>query len=131
MTDESEPSADQSVLVVEDDEFIARLLQAELTRSGYDVRMASDGVQALDLAFERCPDLVLADVMMPHMDGLELTRRLREDPRTEAASIIMLTARGLSMDKLEAFTAGADDYIVKPFDHDELLARIRGVLRRA
>ena len=131
MTDESEPSADQSVLVVEDDEFIARLLQAELARSGYDVRMASDGVQALDLAFERCPDLVLADVMMPHMDGLELTRRLREDPRTESASIIMLTARGLSMDKLEAFTAGADDYIVKPFDHDELLARIRGVLRRA
>lgn len=131
MTDESEPSAVQSVLVVEDDEFIARLLEAELTRSGYDVRMASDGVQALDLAFERCPDLVLADVMMPHMDGLELTRRLREDPRTEAASIIMLTARGLSMDKLEAFTAGADDYIVKPFDHDELLARIRGVLRRA
>ena len=82
-------------------------------------------------AQERCPDLVLADVMMPNMDGFELTRRLRQDPRTASVSIIMLTARGLSADKLEGFAIGADDYIVKPFDTPELLARIRGVLRRS
>jgi len=131
VSDDTQASARESILVVEDDEFIARLLRAELAGAGYEVRTASDGVEALDAAFERCPDLVLADVMMPNMDGYEMTRRLREDPRTEAVSIIMLTARGLSGDKLEGLTAGADDYIVKPFDADELLARIRGVLRRA
>jgi diguanylate cyclase (GGDEF)-like protein len=120
-----------SVLVVDDDPFIARLLEIELKAAGYDVRVANDGARALDLSRERCPDLVLADVMMPTMDGFELTRRLRGDSRTASASVIMLTARGLSSDKLEAFTVGADDYIVKPFDTPELLARIRGVMRRA
>ncbi|MGH2577296.1 MAG: response regulator transcription factor, partial [Actinomycetota bacterium] len=131
MSDEPQAPARESILVVEDDEFIARLLRAELAGAGYEVRTASDGVEALEAAFERCPDLVLADVMMPIMDGYEMTRRLREDPRTEAVSIIMLTARGVAADKLEGLTAGADDYILKPFDPDELLARIRGVLRRA
>ncbi|MGZ4114809.1 MAG: GGDEF domain-containing response regulator, partial [Actinomycetota bacterium] len=82
-------------------------------------------------AFERCPDLVLADVMMPRMDGFEMVRRLRGDPRTEAVSIILVTARGLQTDKLTGLTAGADDYVVKPFDNEELLARVAGVLRRA
>ncbi len=121
----------ESLLVVDDDPFIARLLEIELRAAGYDVRVASDGALALETAQERCPDLVLADVMMPNMDGFELTRRLRQDPRTAAVSIIMLTARGLSADKLEGFAIGADDYIVKPFDTPELLARIRGVLRRS
>jgi diguanylate cyclase (GGDEF)-like protein len=129
--EEQEPSGGESLLVVDDDPFIARLLEIELKAAGYDVRVASDGVQALDAAQQRCPDLVLADVMMPNMDGFELTRRLRQDPRTAAVSIIMLTARGLSADKLEGFAIGADDYIVKPFDTPELLARIRGVLRRS
>jgi diguanylate cyclase (GGDEF)-like protein len=129
--DESNEPTDQSILVVEDDELIARLLKASLVDVGYEVRIATDGVEALAIAIERCPDLVLADVMMPNMDGYELTRRLREDPRTEAVSIIMLTARGLAADKLDGLTAGADDYLVKPFDTPELLARIRGVLRRA
>jgi diguanylate cyclase (GGDEF)-like protein len=120
-----------SVLVVDDDPFIARLLEIELKAAGYDVQVAGDGRQALDLARERCPDLVLADVMMPNMDGFELTRQLRQDSRTASVSVIMLTARGLSADKLEGFSVGADDYIVKPFDTPELLARIRGVLRRA
>src|SRR3990172_4472687 len=91
--------------------FIARLLEIELKAAGYDVRVANDGARALDLSRERCPDLVLADVMMPTMDGFELTRRLRGDSRTASASVIMLTARGLSADKLEGFTVGADDYI--------------------
>ena len=130
-----DPTADagggESLLVVDDDPFIARLLEIELRAAGYDVRVASDGSLALNAAQERCPDLVLADVMMPNMDGFELTRRLRQDPRTASVSIIMLTARGLSADKLEGFAIGADDYIVKPFDTPELLARIRGVLRRS
>jgi diguanylate cyclase (GGDEF)-like protein len=83
------------------------------------------------MAFQRCPDLILADVMMPRMDGFELTRHLRDDPRTEGVSIIMVTARGLAADKLTGLTAGADDYIVKPFENDELLARIATTLRRA
>jgi diguanylate cyclase (GGDEF)-like protein len=120
-----------TVLVVDDDPFIARLLEIELRAAGYEVRVANDGRQALDMARERCPELVLADVMMPNMDGFELTRQLRQDARTASVSVIMLTARGLSADKLEGFAVGADDYIVKPFDTPELLARIRGVLRRA
>ena len=135
--DEHDPSIDgppgggESLLVVDDDPFIARLLEIELKAAGYDVRVASDGEQALAAAQERPPQLVLADVMMPNMDGFELTRRLRQDPRTATVSVIMLTARGLSADKLEGFAIGADDYIVKPFDTPELLARIRGVLNRA
>jgi DNA-binding response OmpR family regulator len=123
--------AGESVLVVDDDPFIARLLEIELRAAGYEVRVAGDGERALALVRERCPELVLADVMMPTMDGFELTRRLRQDSHTASVSIIMLTARGLSADKLEGFSIGADDYIVKPFDTPELLARIRGVLRRA
>jgi diguanylate cyclase (GGDEF)-like protein len=119
------------VLVVEDDEFLARLLDVELSSTGYTVRVAYDGEQGLEAAFERCPDLVLADVMMPRMDGFEMVRRLRGDPRTEAVSIILVTARGLQTDKLTGLTAGADDYVVKPFDNEELLARVAGVLRRA
>ena len=124
-------AAGERVLVVDDDPFIARLLEIELRAAGYDVRLASDGLEALETIGDWLPDLVLADVMMPNMDGFELTRRLRQDSRTATVSVIMLTARGLSADKLEGFSVGADDYIVKPFDTPELLARIRGVLRRA
>jgi diguanylate cyclase (GGDEF)-like protein len=119
------------ILVVEDDAFIARMLAVELAASGYTVRVAHDGVEALDAALERCPHLVLADVMMPKMDGFELVRRLRGDPRTEPVSIILMTARGRLDDKLTGLSLGADDYVVKPFDNDELLARVAGVLRRA
>ena len=127
--DEGAPRYD--VLVVEDDEFLARLLAVELSTTGYAVRVANDGVEGLAAALERCPDLILADVMMPNMDGFELVRRLRGDPRTEGTSIILVTARGLQADKLRGLTAGADDYIVKPFDNEELLARVAGALRRA
>ena len=122
--------AGTSLLVVDDDAFIARLLEIECTAAGYDVRTAGSGDRALELAQERCPDLILADVMMPNMDGFELTRRLRTDERTAAARVILLTARGLSADRLEGFAVGADDYVIKPFDTPELLARIGEVLAR-
>ena len=119
-----------SILVADDSATIARLLEAELAAAGYDVTTVGDGRLALDTALERCPDLVLADVTMPTMGGLELTHLLRGDPRTAGVSIILITAGG-SAAKLEGLSAGADDYIVKPFDTAELLARVRGVLRRA
>ena len=122
--------AGTSLLVVDDDAFIARLLEIECTAAGYEVRTAGSGDRALELAQERCPDLILADVMMPNMDGFELTRRLRMDERTAAAKVILLTARGLSADRLEGFAVGADDYVTKPFDTPELLARIGDVLAR-
>ncbi|MGZ4150508.1 MAG: GGDEF domain-containing response regulator [Actinomycetota bacterium] len=121
----------ERLLVVDDDPFIARLLEIELNAAGYRVRVANDGEQAMAMVAEEPPDLVITDVMMPHVDGFELTRRLRLDPRNAAISVIILTARGLSADKLEGFAIGADDYIVKPFDTPELLARVRGVLRRS
>ena len=120
----------EKLLVVDDDPFIARLLEIELAAAGYQVRVANDGQQAMDQVGQDAPDLVITDVMMPHVDGFELTRSLRQDPRTATISVIILTARGLSADKLEGFAIGADDYIVKPFDTPELLARVRGVLRR-
>jgi DNA-binding response OmpR family regulator len=119
-----------SLLVVDDDAFIARLLEIELSAAGYDVRTAGSGDRALALAFERCPDLILADVMMPNMDGFELTRQLRMDERTAGTKVILLTARGLSADRLEGFAVGADDYVIKPFDTPELVARIGEVLAR-
>jgi diguanylate cyclase (GGDEF)-like protein len=128
---EGTEEVEERLLIVDDDPFIARLLEIELQAAGYKVRVANDGQQAIDMVRGDPPDLVITDVMMPHVDGFELTRMLRQDPRTAAVSVIILTARGLSADKLEGFAIGADDYIVKPFDTPELLARVRGVLRRS
>jgi DNA-binding response OmpR family regulator len=119
-----------SLLVVDDDAFIARLLQIELTAAGYEVRTAGNGAAALELALERRPELVIADVMMPAVDGFELTRRLRLDERTATTKVILLSARGRSADKLEGVAVGADEYLVKPFDPPALLERIRDVLAR-
>ena len=119
-----------SLIVVDDDPLIARLLEIELAAAGYDVRTAGNGARALELAGERCPDLVLADVMMPNMDGFELTRRLRLDDRTASVKVVLLTARGLAADRREGFAVGADDYVIKPFDTAELLARIGEILAR-
>jgi DNA-binding response OmpR family regulator len=124
----SEPAT--SLLVVDDDPFIARLLEIELTAAGFEVRTAGNGARALELALERCPELVIADVTMPTVDGFELTRRLRLDERTEATKVILLSARRQSADRLEGYAVGADDYVVKPFDPPALLARIRDVLAR-
>ena len=121
----------ETIMVVDDDPIIARLLEIELVSAGYEVSLADSGERALASAQEHRPDLMLLDVMMPGLDGFEVARRLRADPRTVATSIIMLTATGLSANRLEGLNAGADDYIVKPFDTPELLARVKGVLRRA
>jgi diguanylate cyclase (GGDEF)-like protein len=124
-------SVAEQILVVDDDPDIARFVEVNLRSAGYDVSVASDGEEALDRASELRPDLVLLDVMMPRIDGFEVAQRLRRNPQTANTSIIMLTAKALSTDKVLGLTAGADDYIIKPFDPIELLARVKGTLRRA
>jgi diguanylate cyclase (GGDEF)-like protein len=121
----------ETILVVDDDPDIARFVEVNLRSAGYDVSVASDGEQALEKAGTLRPDLVLLDVMMPRIDGFEVAQRLRRNPQTANTSIIMLTAKALSTDKVLGLTAGADDYIIKPFDPIELLARVKGTLRRA
>ena len=119
------------VLVVDDDPDIARFIEVNLRTQGFEVHLAGDGVEALQRVEQVRPDLVLVDVMMPRMDGFQVVDRLRADPRTANTSIIMLTAKALTADKVLGITAGADDYIVKPFDPVELVARVKGTLRRA
>ncbi|HZP90625.1 MAG TPA: response regulator [Actinomycetota bacterium] len=121
----------ETILVVDDDPDIARFVEVNLRSAGYDVAVAGDGEEALQRAAEMRPDLVLLDVMMPRIDGFEVAQRLRRNPQTANTSIIMLTAKALSTDKVLGLTAGADDYIIKPFDPIELLARVKGTLRRA
>ncbi len=121
----------ESILVVDDDPDIARFVEVNLRSAGYDVSVASDGEEALQKAGLLRPDLVLLDVMMPRIDGFEVAHRLRRNPQTANTSIIMLTAKALATDKVLGLTAGADDYIIKPFDPIELLARVKGTLRRA
>jgi diguanylate cyclase (GGDEF)-like protein len=121
----------ESVLVVDDDPDVARFVEVNLRSAGYDVTVASNGEEGLSRAIELRPDLVLLDVMMPKLDGFEVAQRLRRDPRTSSSSIIMLTAKALSSDKVLGLSSGADDYIIKPFDPVELLARVKGTLRRA
>jgi diguanylate cyclase (GGDEF)-like protein len=121
----------EQILVVDDDPDIARFVEVNLRSAGYDVAVAGDGEEALEKAGEMRPDLVLLDVMMPRIDGFEVAQRLRKNPQTANTSIIMLTAKALSADKVTGLQAGADDYIIKPFDPIELLARVKGTLRRA
>ncbi len=121
----------ETILVVDDDPDIARFVEVNLRSAGYDVTVAGDGEEALEKASEIRPDLVLLDVMMPRIDGFEVAQRLRKNPQTANTSIIMLTAKALSADKVTGLQSGADDYIIKPFDPIELLARVKGTLRRA
>jgi DNA-binding response OmpR family regulator len=119
-----------TVLVVDDDVDIARFIEVNLRLEGFDVLVAHDGEEALEVIAARMPDLALLDVMMPKLDGVELCRRLRSEPLTASLPVIMLTAKNLSVDKVVGLTAGADDYIIKPFDTLELVARVRSTLRR-
>ncbi|HET6533436.1 MAG TPA: response regulator [Actinoplanes sp.] len=119
-----------TILVVDDDEDIAGFVAFNLKMHGFEVLRARDGQQALELIEARRPDLAVVDWMMPNMDGVELTRRLRAEPLTSALPVIMLTAKGLTVDKVVGLTAGVDDYLVKPFDTAELIARVSSTLRR-
>jgi DNA-binding response OmpR family regulator len=116
------------VLVVEDDDEIALALQRSLRMEGYDVRLAGDGVDALDQAHAFLPDVVLLDLGLPKLDGIEVAKELRK--REDDVGILMLTARDGLEERVEGLDTGADDYIVKPFERQELLARLRALLRR-
>jgi len=124
-------SSQDVILVADDDEDIVRFVEVNLRLEGFEVVTANDGEQALQEAFDRLPDLVLLDVMMPRIDGFEVCQRLRSDSRTKNISVIMLTAKSLSADKVVGLTAGADDYMIKPFDPIELVARVKSALRRS
>ncbi len=116
------------VLVVEDDEEIAHVLQRSLRLEGYEVKIAGDGVDALDQFHAFLPDLLVLDLGLPRLDGIEVARRLRTDG--EDVPILMLTARDALESRVEGLDVGADDYLVKPFERQELLARLRALLRR-
>ena len=119
--------ANEKILVVDDDQNICELLRLYLTKEGYQVTLASDGEDALEKYAQIKPDMVLLDVMMPKLDGWEVCRRIRKEGDTP---VIMLTAKGETFDKVLGLELGADDYVVKPFDSKEVVARIKAVLRR-
>jgi two-component system, OmpR family, phosphate regulon response regulator PhoB len=119
-----------SVLVAEDESALVTLLRYNLEREGYRVLVAMDGEEALLVAEEEKPDLVLLDWMMPQLSGIEVCRRLRSRQETRNVPIIMLTARGEESDRVRGLDTGADDYLTKPFSMTELLARLRAVMRR-
>ena len=118
----------KTILIVEDDPNIAELVQMYLEKEGYNTRIASDGGQGIDLFRQLRPDLVLLDIMLPVMDGWNVPRTIRQDSKTP---VIMLTAKGETNDKVQGLKQGADDYLTKPFEMKELLARVEAVLRRA
>lgn len=117
----------QKILIVDDDENIAELISLYLTKECFDTKIAYDGKSALELAATYNPDLILLDIMLPDIDGYEVCREIRKNRQLP---IIMLSAKGEVFDKVLGLKLGADDYIVKPFDSNELVARVRAVLRR-
>ena len=119
-----------SILVVDDEEDIVKLITFHLTKEGYIVESASSGTEALEYAFKSPPDLVILDIMLPEIDGLEVCRRLRGNAGTAAIPVLMLSARKEELDKVLGLELGADDYMVKPFSVRELVARVRAMLRR-
>jgi len=120
-----------TILVVDNEPDILRFVEVNLRLEGFDVVTAADGEEALAQAFALNPALVILDVMMPKLDGFEVCRRLRADTRTRMVPIILLTAKTLMIDKVVGLTAGADDYMLKPFDPIELVARVRTTLKRS
>ena len=119
------------VLVIDDERDIVALLRYHLEKAGFQCLEAMDGATALRLIREQHPDLLLLDLMLPGMDGLEICRRLRQDATTARLPILMLTAKAEEVDRVVGLEVGADDYVVKPFSPRELIARIRAILRRA
>ena len=121
----------QKVLVVDDEENIRMLVKFNLEKAGYEVLEASDGNKAIETAVNSTPDIVILDLMLPGIDGLEVCRNLKRHPRTAALPIIMLTAKSDEIDRVIGLELGADDYMTKPFSQSELVARIKAVLRRS
>ena len=118
------------ILVVDDEQDILELIRHSLNKEGFEVHIAMNGQQAIDKAKQIIPDLILMDVMMPIMDGMEACRQLKEDPTTKNISIVFLTARSEEFAELAGFEAGADDYVAKPIRSRVLLSRIKALLRR-
>ena len=121
----------ERILVIDDDLDTLRLVGLMLQRQGYEIIAASNGTQGLEKAFAEKPNLILLDVMMPDMDGYEVTRRLRKNPTTSTIPILMFTAKTQIDDKVTGFEVGADDYLTKPFNPLEVVARTKAILRRA
>ncbi|GHO44159.1 response regulator transcription factor [Ktedonospora formicarum] len=121
----------RKILVVDDEAVLAETIAYNLEQSGYHVITVADGNSALEAARSERPDLIVLDVMLPGMDGLEVCRQLRRENRTATTPILMLTAKGDEIDKVVGLEVGADDYVTKPFGRRELLARIRALLRRS
>jgi len=118
------------ILVIDDDPAIAELVAVNLEIAGYDVSQAEDGIKGQALALQIQPDLIMLDLMLPRVDGFTVCQRLRRDERTSEIPVLMLSALSQTQDKVEGFNAGADDYLTKPFEIEEMLARVRALLRR-
>lgn len=121
---------DKTVLIVDDEIHIQELIKFNLTKNGFDVITCGDGLEALKIVENEKPDIILLDLMLPGMDGLEVCKKIRRTPGIEDIPIIMITAKGEELDKILGLELGADDYITKPFSVRELVARVKAMLRR-
>jgi DNA-binding response OmpR family regulator len=121
----------RKILLVDDEPVLVETIAYNLEQAGYQVIIAADGASALQAAHRELPDLIILDIMLPEMDGLEVCRQLRREDSTATTPIMMLTAKGEEIDKVVGLEVGADDYVTKPFGRRELLARVRALLRRA
>jgi len=121
----------RKILLVDDEPVLVETIAYNLEQAGYQVITAADGASALEAAQRETPDLIILDIMLPEMDGLEVCRQLRRESETATTPIMMLTAKGDEIDKVVGLEVGADDYVIKPFGRRELLARVRALLRRA
>lgn len=119
------------ILIVEDEPEIAKLIQLTLEKEGFSCQQSRDGLSALQIFQQQQPDLIILDLMLPGLDGLEVCARIRQKPGTKDPYILMLTAKGEEIDRVIGLSTGADDYLVKPFSPRELVARVRALLRRS
>lgn len=119
------------ILIIDDDPAISELVSINLEMAGYHVQQAMDGIKGQALAVQLQPDLIMLDLMLPNVDGFTVCQRLRRDERTTDIPVLILTALGQIQDKIQGFDSGADDYLTKPFDVEEMLARVRALLRRS
>lgn len=121
----------ERILIVEDEKNIAKLIRYNLEKSGYDCMQAKSGEDALEILGKHHIDLVILDIMLPGMDGLEICRRIKQDDKLKNISVVMATAKGEEVDRIVGFELGADDYIVKPFSPRELVLRVKAILKRS